>query len=83
MNAWAWNYRLSEFHGALLRAQLTRVPEQMAAREANARYLDTHLAEIPGIAPQHRPAEVTGHAPSPLYAALRQSSLRRQRPHRL
>ena len=57
-----WNYRLSEFHGALLRAQLTRVPEQMARREANARYLDTHLAEIPGIAPQHRPPEVTGHA---------------------
>ena len=57
-----WNYRLSEFHGALLRAQLTRVPEQMARREANARYLDTNLAEIPGIAPQHRPPEVTGHA---------------------
>ena len=57
-----WNYRLSEFHGALLRAQLTRVPEQMAIREANARYLDTHLAEIPGIAPQYRPPQVTGHA---------------------
>ena len=57
-----WNYRLSEFHGALLRAQLTRVPEQMAIREANARYLDTHLAAIPGITPQHRPPEVTGHA---------------------
>lgn len=57
-----WNYRLSEFHGALLRAQLTRVPEQMELREANARYLDTHLAQIPGITPQHRPPEVTGHA---------------------
>lgn len=57
-----WNYRLSEFHGALLRAQLTRVPEQMARREANAAYLDTHLADIPGITPQQRPAGVTGHA---------------------
>ena len=57
-----WNYRLSEFHGAVLRAQLTRVPEQMALREANASYLDTHLAAIPGITPQHRPPAVTGHA---------------------
>ena len=57
-----WNYRLSEFHGALLRAQLTRVPEQMARRESNASYLDTHLAEIPGITPQYRSPQVTGHA---------------------
>ena len=70
-----WNYRLSEFHGALLRAQLTRVPEQMARREANASYLDTHLADIPGITPQYRLAARDRTRPPPLYVPLREGGL--------
>jgi dTDP-4-amino-4,6-dideoxygalactose transaminase len=57
-----WNYRLTEFQGALLLSQLTRVPEQMRRREANAQYLDKHLSQIPGITPQKRDARVTSHA---------------------
>ncbi|MGH9766740.1 MAG: DegT/DnrJ/EryC1/StrS family aminotransferase, partial [Blastocatellia bacterium] len=45
------NRRLTEFQGALLLAQLTRLEEQAQAREQNAGYLTKMLREIPGIAP--------------------------------
>jgi len=45
------NRRLTEFQGALLLAQLTRLEEQAKAREQNAEYLTKMLREIPGIAP--------------------------------
>lgn len=49
-----WNYRLTEFQGAILRQQLARLAEQNARRMANAAYLNTLLAQIPGIRPLSR-----------------------------
>jgi len=46
------NYRLSEWQGAVLGAQLTRLDEQTRRRHENARLLDRLLGEIPGITPQ-------------------------------
>lgn len=46
------NYRLSEWQGAVLSAQLTRLDQQTARRHRNARLLDQLLSEIPGITPQ-------------------------------
>ncbi|MBI2825264.1 MAG: DegT/DnrJ/EryC1/StrS family aminotransferase [Planctomycetia bacterium] len=46
------NYRLSEWQGAILAAQLTRLDEQTGRRHANARLLDRLLAEIEGVTPQ-------------------------------
>ena len=46
------NYRLSEWQGAVLSVQLTRLDEQTAHRHKNARLLDRLLAEIEGITPQ-------------------------------
>lgn len=46
-----WNYRLTEFQGAILRQQLRRLEEQTARRMANAAYLTAGLAGIPGIRP--------------------------------
>ncbi len=57
-----FNYRLTEFQAALLLAQFTRLEEQMARREAGARYLDRALAAIPGIHPQRSDPGVTAHA---------------------
>ena len=57
-----WNYRLTEFQAALLLAQLDRLPEQMARREANAAYLADGLARVPGIRPLQRDPRATAHA---------------------
>jgi dTDP-4-amino-4,6-dideoxygalactose transaminase len=46
------NYRLSEWQGAILTAQLGRLDEQTRRRHANARLLDRELSGIPGITPQ-------------------------------
>ena len=46
-----WNYRLTDFQGAILRAQLSRVEEQVEKRMENARYLTKKLQDIPGIKP--------------------------------
>jgi dTDP-4-amino-4,6-dideoxygalactose transaminase len=46
------NYRLSEWQGAVLSAQLSRLDDQTACRHKNARLLDKLLAQIPGITPQ-------------------------------
>lgn len=45
------NLRLTEFQGALLNAQMTRLEQQSAVRDGNARYLTELLAKIPGIKP--------------------------------
>lgn len=45
------NFRMTEFQGALLMAQLKRFEEQAARRTDNAEYLTKQLAEIPGIVP--------------------------------
>ncbi|MGH9469460.1 MAG: DegT/DnrJ/EryC1/StrS family aminotransferase [Terriglobia bacterium] len=46
-----WNYRMTEFQGAILSVQLRRVREQNATRRQNALHLDRRLSEIPGIRP--------------------------------
>lgn len=45
------NHRMTEFQGALLRTQLTRLQDQSQARWGNARYLTAQMKEIPGITP--------------------------------
>jgi len=47
----AANLRMTEFQGALLVAQMTRLETQSKTREQNAQYLTGMLREIPGIAP--------------------------------
>jgi dTDP-4-amino-4,6-dideoxygalactose transaminase len=56
------NYRLGEFQGAILNAQLDRLEEQAQTRERNGRRLAQALSRIGGIHPQHRSAECTRHA---------------------
>jgi dTDP-4-amino-4,6-dideoxygalactose transaminase len=46
------NYRLSEWQGAVLGVQLSRLDEQTKRRHRNARLLDRLLGDIPGITPQ-------------------------------
>jgi dTDP-4-amino-4,6-dideoxygalactose transaminase len=45
------NLRMTEFQGALLLAQMTRLEQQSRSREKNATYLSEMLAQIGGIAP--------------------------------
>jgi len=45
------NLRMTEFQGAMLLAQMTRIEAQAKTRTENARYLTSLLKEIPGIAP--------------------------------
>jgi dTDP-4-amino-4,6-dideoxygalactose transaminase len=56
------NYRLSEFHGAILRVQLRRYPEHLQRRQANAAHLERGLAEVAGIATLHQDRRVTSNA---------------------
>jgi len=56
------NYRLSELHGAILRVQLRRYPEQLARRQANAVYLEQALSEVSGITTLRQDARVTSNA---------------------
>jgi dTDP-4-amino-4,6-dideoxygalactose transaminase len=53
------NYRLSEWQGAVLTAQLGRLDEQTRRRHQNARVLDRELSKIPGITPQKRDERCT------------------------
>ena len=46
------NYRLSEWQGAVLSVQLTRLDAQTKRRHANARILDRLLCQVPGLTPQ-------------------------------
>ncbi|MFD5492528.1 aminotransferase class I/II-fold pyridoxal phosphate-dependent enzyme [Streptomyces sp. NPDC001812] len=48
------NYRMTEFSAAVLRAQLSRLEEQVAVREERSRHLMAALARIPGVVPQGR-----------------------------
>jgi dTDP-4-amino-4,6-dideoxygalactose transaminase len=56
------NHRLNEFAGAILNCQLDRLKEQADRRDANGRYLDEKLSQIPGITPQRRDAFATKNA---------------------
>ena len=48
------NYRMTEWQGAVLLAQLERFPAQQERRAANAELLNRELATIPGLSPQGR-----------------------------
>jgi dTDP-4-amino-4,6-dideoxygalactose transaminase len=57
-----WNFRMTEWQGAVLLAQLDRLPEQEPIRERSARYLDRALATIDGVSPIAVDPRVTRHA---------------------
>jgi dTDP-4-amino-4,6-dideoxygalactose transaminase len=54
-----YNFRMTEFQAAILLAQLTRLEEWTAKREAGARYLDSELGKIEGLRPLRRDERVT------------------------
>jgi dTDP-4-amino-4,6-dideoxygalactose transaminase len=56
------NYRLGEFQGAVLNAQLDRLDAQTDTRDRNGRHLAQQLGRIPGIHPQQRPPACTRHS---------------------
>jgi dTDP-4-amino-4,6-dideoxygalactose transaminase len=56
------NYRLTEFQGAILNAQLGRLKAQTKTRNQNGAYLASRLAKLPGIHPQERSADCTRHS---------------------
>lgn len=43
------NLRMTEFQAAVLMGQLSRLPEQVERRQANAEMLDQMLADLPGV----------------------------------
>ena len=53
------NYRLSEWQGAVLHAQLGRLDQQTRHRHRNARLLDELLGKIEGITPQRLDSRCT------------------------
>ncbi|HTO56578.1 MAG TPA: DegT/DnrJ/EryC1/StrS family aminotransferase [Pseudomonadales bacterium] len=53
------NYRMTEWQGAVLLAQLERFPEQHRNRNENALYLNGELAKLPGVHPQARDQRTT------------------------
>lgn len=56
------NYRLGEFQGAVLNAQLARLEAQTKTRDRNGQYLAARLSRLPGIYPQRRPKDCTRHS---------------------
>lgn len=53
------NYRLTEWQAALLLGGLRRMDKQVKLRDKNAIYLNSLLAEIPGVAPMGRRPQIT------------------------
>ena len=60
--ALAGNARMTEFQGAILRAQLRRLPAQLGAREEGGRRLDAAVASIQGLRVLRRHPGVTLHS---------------------
>ncbi len=56
------NYRITEFQAAILVEGLKRLPTQNEVRDANAIYLNSLLASIPGIKPMRRDKKETKEA---------------------
>jgi dTDP-4-amino-4,6-dideoxygalactose transaminase len=56
------NYRLGEFQGAVLNAQLDRLEAQTKTRDRNGQYLAAKLNQLPGIHPQKRPTACARHS---------------------
>jgi len=59
--AYGSNLRMTEWQGAILAAQLARLPEQTERRNASAVALGQALASIPGIRPQPRDPRMTSN----------------------
>ncbi|MCQ6562398.1 DegT/DnrJ/EryC1/StrS family aminotransferase [Paenibacillus mendelii] len=57
-----WNFRFSEVQAALALAQLSRLEEQMEARQRSANNLDGLLCRIEGIHPVKYDSRITKHA---------------------
>ncbi len=56
-----WNYRMTEFQAALLRAQLRRLGPQVRLRQKRAKQLSAQLARITGIRPLVQDPRATLH----------------------
>ncbi|MBI4908830.1 MAG: DegT/DnrJ/EryC1/StrS family aminotransferase [Acidobacteria bacterium] len=56
------NLRMTEFQGALLSAQMTRLEAQTKLRRDNAAYLTSLLSKIPGVLPAKLYSGCTGNA---------------------
>ncbi|MEF3301547.1 DegT/DnrJ/EryC1/StrS family aminotransferase [Paenibacillus sp. GYB003] len=56
------NYRMTEFQAAIALAQMTRLEEQMARRERNAKLLTELLADVEGIRLLEDDPRITRHA---------------------
>jgi len=56
------NYRITEFQAVILIEALKRLPEQNLLRDENAIYLNSMLAELPGIKPMRRDERETAEA---------------------
>ena len=54
-----WNYRMTEFQGALLLSQLTRLPEQTEKRAENGEYFAKLLDTIDGVSALKREPRIT------------------------
>lgn len=57
-----WNYRMTEFQGAILLQQLKRLEAQNARRRRNAGHLTRSLSSVPGIHPLSVPDYATKHS---------------------
>ena len=53
---------MTEFQGAILRIQLTRLAEQTRLRQEKAAYLSKLLEEVPGLHPLLLPTDPASHA---------------------
>ncbi len=56
-----WNYRMTEFQGAILRVQLQRLEKQILHRERMGDYLSTLLDGLDGVSPLVRDERTTRH----------------------
>jgi dTDP-4-amino-4,6-dideoxygalactose transaminase len=57
-----WNLRMSEFQGAILLAQMKRMPAQQRQRSEAAAYLTQQLEQIPDVVAVKVPEGVTAHS---------------------
>jgi len=57
-----WNYRITEFQGAILRVQMSRLDEQIETRHKNFLYFNERLKEIEGLDPLKILDSVTRHS---------------------
>lgn len=55
------NNRLTEFQGAILRAQLARFPQQLRLRQESIAYLARRMRGMPGVEPLESDDRITGH----------------------